>query len=64
MDRETRRLLKQLETQGFSYRTTKNGHHVVYKDGERVTTISGTPSDWRAWKNTMSQLKRAGFIDK
>jgi predicted RNA binding protein YcfA (HicA-like mRNA interferase family) len=64
LDKDTRKLIKKLEAQGFEVRTTKNGHHQVYKDGRRVTTLAGTSSDWRGRKNAMAQLKRHGFIEK
>ncbi|CAL9676907.1 MULTISPECIES: hypothetical protein [Streptomyces] len=64
MAKEERDLAKRAEEQGFEVRRTSKGHYMVTKDGERITTISGTSSDPRALKNAKAQLKRAGFIDK
>ncbi|MCW2852165.1 MAG: hypothetical protein JWM84_1829 [Nocardioides sp.] len=49
------------EAQGYEVRVTKRGHVAVFQDGRHVVTFSGTPSDWRAMKNALAALKRAGF---
>lgn len=64
MDKDTKRLVEELREQGFKVSTTSRGHTVVYRDGRRVTTLSGTPSDRRAWLNAMAALKRAGFVKR
>ena len=61
MDKELRKLLKALEAAGYETRPTRNGHHVVYRKGVRITTISGTPSDRRSLLNALAPLKRRGF---
>lgn len=60
--KDMRRLLDALEAQGFSVQPTKNGHYTVYKGKEWITTFSGTPSCSRAAKNSLSPLRRAGFV--
>lgn len=62
MDKELRKLFAALKEQGYEVRQTKRGNHfIVMKDGRKITTIAGTPSDYRAWKNMLSYLKRDGF---
>lgn len=65
MNRELRELLAELDKQGFKYKVTKKGHVMIKTaDNKPVTTFSGTPSDIRSWKNSISRLKRAGFEDE
>lgn len=59
--KETRELIKKLKRQGFEVEPTKGGHYTVRKDGRRVATLAGTPSDGRSMKNVLAALKRAGF---
>lgn len=61
MHKDTKKIKRQLEAQGFTTRTTRNGHLTVYRNNQRVTTFSGSPSDSRAWKNALAQAKRSGF---
>lgn len=62
MDKDTRKVLKKAQAQGFRVERTKKGHHEVRDQaGNRVATFSGTASDWRSWKNSMADLRRAGF---
>jgi hypothetical protein len=62
MDKDTRKLLKEADAQGFEIRTTRNGHAVVYRDGRRITTFAGTASDHRSYRNGLAALRRAGFV--
>lgn len=61
MDKDTRKVLQELERQGFAVRISKGGHPMVYKDGVRITTFSGSASDRRSFRNALAPLKRAGF---
>lgn len=61
MKKELRELMGRVEAQGFTWRLSSKGHVIVYKDGRTVAVFSGTPSDIRAWRNSLSDLKRAGF---
>jgi len=56
-----RDVLRALEVQGFTWRRTRRGHIFVTKDGQPVTTFSGTPSDQRAFANSLAAARRAGF---
>lgn len=58
-----RDLIQRVKDQGFQVRRTRKGHYMVKKGGTPVTTISGTPSDRNGLKNSLAQLRRAGFID-
>ena len=62
MDKDTKRVAKAAERQGFEVATTTKGHVVFTLDGVVVATASGTPSDHRALKNLIAQLRRSGFI--
>lgn len=61
MDKDTRKILKELEAQGFTVRRTKKGHHQVSLDGKVVVVFAGTASDWRSTRNGLARAKRAGF---
>lgn len=62
MNKELKKLIKELEAQGFTVEVgRKNPHPIVRKDGRRVATLASTPSDSRSWKNGIAALRRAGF---
>lgn len=61
MNKDLKKLLKALVAAGFEVKATKKGHLAVYRDGQWITTLSGTPSDHRSMLNAMAALRRAGF---
>ncbi len=61
MDKDIRKIVKAVEAQGFDVATTKTGHLVVSRDGQRVTTLSARRQDPRGLLNALAQMKRAGF---
>jgi hypothetical protein len=61
MHKDLKKIAKALEAQGFEVEVTKRGHMLVYRDGRHIATFSGTPSDWRSMKNSLSDARRAGF---
>ena len=61
MNKDTRKLLKQLEQQGFTMRRTTGGHMIVYRDGRAVTCLAGTGGKGRGWANSIAELRRAGY---
>ena len=61
MDKDLKKIVKALQQQGFEVEITKRGHVMVYADGRLVVTFSGTPSDWRSFKNSLARARRAGF---
>jgi hypothetical protein len=59
--KDLRKLLAELERQGFTVRQTSRGHWFVTKDGKPVTTFSGSASDHRSHANALAACRRAGF---
>ncbi|RKE03005.1 hypothetical protein BX266_7612 [Streptomyces sp. TLI_171] len=64
MKKDLRELTKALETQGFEVTPSKSGHQIVRRNGQRIATLAGTPSDRRTWLNTIAVLRKAGFVWK
>lgn len=63
MGNDLRRLIKALESQGFSVERTSKGHWLVRNaQGQAIVTLAGTASEYRGWKNALARLKRAGLI--
>jgi len=63
MGNDMTRLIKALREQGFVVTRTGKGHWLVRNaNGDFVTTLAGTPSEYRGWKNAIAKLRRAGFI--
>jgi hypothetical protein len=56
-------LIREALAQGFRVEQTAKGHwRFLPPDKTRGQVIfSGTPSDWRSFRNSLSQLIRAGF---
>ena len=62
MNKAMKKLTKQAEAQGWRVEPTRNGHiRFLAPDGKTIVIWASTPSDHRAWKNGLSQMKRAGF---
>jgi biotin operon repressor len=59
--KDIRKLCKELKNQGFNVRATRRGHLLVEREGVVVAGLAGTPSDHRSIKNSIAQLRRAGF---
>lgn len=64
MKKEVRELIGLLVEQGFDVKVTRKGHFIVRKNGQFVTTLAGTPSEYRGSKNALSDLRRSGFKPK
>ena len=63
MNKDLKKLIKALGEQGYEVTYTANRHVVVRTaDGKWVTTMAGTPSDRRGWRNALAALRRSGFI--
>jgi transcription initiation factor IIE alpha subunit len=60
-NKDLRKIIQALEDQGFAVSRTKKGHLRVLLNGVWVTTLPGTPSDWRSFRNALAAAKRAGF---
>lgn len=54
-----RKLRKALISKGWRERATGSSHFLLYCPcGEHTTTIPDSPGDGRAWKNSISDLRR------
>lgn len=62
MDKDTKRLMKEITKQGFTITTSRKGYPMVYgHNGEFVTQLAQTTSDWRSRRNAIAALRRHGF---
>lgn len=61
-NKEISKLIKAIEKQRFTVKRTAKGHYQVRKGPTLITLLPGTPSDHRSLKNSLSYLKKAGFI--
>lgn len=61
MDKDLRRLIKDLEAAGYQTRVTSKGHVQVRRGGQVIAVFAGTPSDHRSWPNSLARLKRDGY---
>jgi predicted RNA binding protein YcfA (HicA-like mRNA interferase family) len=60
--KDLKKILREAERQGWQVRQTKNGHWQAFSpDGAGIVTTGGTPSDHKALKNFVAQLRRYGF---
>lgn len=59
---DVKRILKELERQGFRIRDGK--HWVIYPPDrtKRVMAFPKSPSDWRGMKNLLRDLKSVGYV--
>ena len=56
---EVRGLLSELQRLGCEVVRSKDGHYKVTRPGYRGTVVvSHSPSDRRAWRNTLGYLRR------
>ena len=70
MDKDIKKLIKAAQDAGYDVRVTKRGHITIGRDGRRITTLPGTPSDRpddaielyrRSLANALAPLRRDGF---
>lgn len=62
MDKDTRKVLAAAEAQGFTWRTNRDGHPMVFLGAQYVTQFSGTPGDVRGIRNGIAAMRRHGFL--
>lgn len=63
MDKDTRKVLREAEKQGFTYSVTAKNHFQVRNPaGEIVAYLPSTGSDVRGMKNAIADLRKAGFV--
>lgn len=63
VSKDLRVLLSRVEAAGGTVKPCRRSSHwkVYNAEGRYVTTICGTPSDWRSWRNDIANLRRAGI---
>jgi hypothetical protein len=59
--KDQRELMTRLHDAGYTTKTTTKQHLLVFREGRVVTCFAGTPSDRRAWRNSLAPLRRLGF---
>lgn len=60
--KDLKKIEKELARQGWRVEATKNGHRRYYApDGENMVHMGDTPSEGRALKNLLSELRWYGF---
>ena len=60
--REMRQLLRRVEKQGFATENTNGGHLKITSPEGKSIFASSSPSDGRAIKNLIAQLRRVGYV--
>lgn len=62
MNKDIRTLIRSLAAQGFTVEQSRGNHYTVRNaEGRRVATLAGSASDTRSMKNSLADLKRAGY---
>lgn len=62
-DKDLQRVLDAAKKQGFQVIESSNNHARIFTaDGEFVTGVASTPSDYRGQRNMLSRLRRYGFL--
>lgn len=54
-------LCKAAEQQGFIVTKSKSGHWKVHRGRRLVCSIPSSPSDYHSLRNSVSNLRKAGF---
>lgn len=61
--KETREVVREAQRQGFRVKDTKSGWLLFPNDKSLPPVlVHKTPSDHRAWRNTLARLRRAGLV--
>jgi hypothetical protein len=56
-------VIREALSQGWQHDRTTRGHHQFFApNGQDIVTTSGTPSDYRAFRNFLSDMKKRGFV--
>lgn len=56
-----RELIEKVERQGWRVEDRGSAWLCFSPDGQTIVTVHKTPSDHRAYQNTISRLRRGGF---
>ena len=77
MKKEMMQVLVELQRQNWRLKRTRKGYmafppplsseeeagrRVLHPQREEPVTVHLTPSDWRAWRNMISELRKRGFV--
>ncbi|WNO28743.1 HicA-like toxin [Microbacterium phage FlameThrower] len=60
-NKDLKKLIKAVESQGCVVTVSTKGHWLFNKDGRRVAVTGSTPSDPRSFANLKADLRRAGY---
>jgi hypothetical protein len=62
VNKDRHKLFQKLEAQGWTIEALKNNHYRVFPPDKTkpAVVIESTPSDRRAWANTIARLRRSG----
>lgn len=61
LSKDTRKLVKEVERQGWRVEDRGQRWLCFSPNGHTIVTIHKTPSDHRAIRNTLSELRKGGF---
>ena len=62
MDKEVKKLVKELEQQGWRVEERRSSRLMAYSpDGVTMVPIHKTPGDRKSLKNLVGQLRRGGY---
>ena len=65
MNKDVKKLLRSLESEGLRIEQSRRGSHFKVYDGDRyIVTISASPSDHRWMMNVRKTLVASGFVKR
>jgi hypothetical protein len=59
--KELRVIIKALRPYGIVATRRGGGHIGLEKDGQLISVLPSSPSDWRSLKNKVAELRRMGY---
>ena len=60
--KDATKIVRELRRQHFAVELANSGHWHVIQGGRRILTMAQSPSDWRAIRNDISDLRKFGFV--
>lgn len=61
LNKEVKKLIRRVERQGWRVEERKSGYMCFSPDGVTMVSIHKTPSDHRAIRNSITELRKGGF---
>lgn len=63
MNKQLKSLVRTAEQAGWTWKATTRGHlqFIPPDKGKSIVTVSGTPSDHRAWQRVRSDFRHSGL---